>query len=219
MRHARIVAVSAVLAFACALPGAASAGKTLELSTSEGPIGAGAALNLTGVESFETPDGTVECPDGLLSATLLQNASAKVRVSIEAGPAAGAHGVLCSTSSSLGAIEVQAGGLPWTQQFAASGKGLLKGHKHLSLTVGVPAFLGLQCSYETKRIAETFPLGANGVAVPLELALGNQTFTRSSAGNVLCPLTVSANLAALPLTIDGSGGTLLPVFVTRSSGP
>lgn len=200
-----------------ALSGAASASamRVLELSTSEGALAPGVSLDLGGITSFETPAGTVSCPDGLLVATLLSNNSTKNQISIEAGASAGPNGILCKTTTPLGAVEVKAGGLPWIQQFAPSGKAMLKGHKKLQLTVTVPLLAGLQCTYEAAKIIETFPLAANGVPMPLELTVANQAFARSKTSNVLCPASIAINFPTVPVTIPGELASLIPVFVTR----
>ena len=208
-----------VLCMACVLAlgtaASASAMRVLELSTSAGPLVPGISLNLGGITSFETPEGNVACPEGLFVATLLTNSTAKDQISIEAGPAAAQNGILCTTTTPLGSVEVKAGGLPWIQQFAPSGKATLKGHKKLQLTVTVPLLGGLQCTYEAAKILATFPLAANGVAMPLELTVANQVFARSKASNVLCPASIAINFPAVPVTVSGELANLIPVFVTR----
>jgi hypothetical protein len=211
----RVVTLCGVIALALGGAASASAAKTLELSTSEGTIAPGSALDLGGASTFETPVGSVSCSSALFVATLLNNNSSKDKIAIEAGPPNGTNGVLCTTNTALGSVEVKAGGLPWTEQFAVSGKATLKGHKRLTLTVTLPALFGLQCSYEAKKIAQTFPVAAIGVAAPLQLAVSNQAFARSASSNALCPASVSADFAALPIAVEGAGATLLPVLVTR----
>lgn len=197
--------------------GQASAAKVLDLSTSEGLIAPGTQLNL-GVGVFETPDGAIECAGPITVATLLNNSSAKDKVSIAAAAPTGTKGVVCSTSTPLGSVEVAAGGLPWTQQFASNGKALLKGHKKLALTVTLP-LLGLHCSYEAGRVLETFPVAPTGVTAPLALSVSNQTFVRSASSALFCPSPVTANFAGVPVTIPGPAATLLPVYVTRRLVP
>jgi hypothetical protein len=208
-----------VLCMACvlALSGvtSASAMRVLELSTSEGALVPGISLNLGGITSFETPQGSVECPAGLFAATLLANNTAKDQISIDAGPGSGSNGIACTTTTPLGSVEVKAGGLPWIEQLAPSGKATLKGHKKLQLTVTVPLLAGLQCTYEAAKIIETFPLAANGIAVPLELTVTNQAFARSRTSNVLCPASIAINYPGVPVTIPGELASLIPVFVTR----
>jgi hypothetical protein len=221
MRAVRSVGICLACAAAVAIGGAptASAAKILELSTSEGALAAGTQLNVGATSLFETAAGNIECPDGLLVATLLNNNSAKDKISIEAGIPSGKNGVLCSTSTPLGSVEVAAGGLPWTEQFAGSGKATLKGHRKLQLTVTAPLLAGLQCSYEAKKISETFPVAATGVTAPLALAVSNQAFVRGSGSSAICPASIAAELSALPVTIEGPSANLLPVFVTRRVVP
>jgi hypothetical protein len=214
MRRIGIVGLCVVVALALGAA-ASSAAKVLELSTSAGLIAPGSHLNLGGVNRFETPEGVVECPNGILVASLLSNGAAKDEVGIEGGRSTGTHGVICTTTTALGSVEVKAGGLPWSEQLAANGKALLKGHKKLQLTVTVPSLFGLQCSYEAAKIAETFPLAANGVAAPLEVTVANQAFTRSKTSSTFCPASIAANYSSLPITIEGPAASLLPVFVTR----
>jgi hypothetical protein len=208
--------VACVLASSCA---AASAAKLIDLSTTEGLIAPGSLLNLAGAERFETPEGVVECPGGILLATLLSNSSAKDKVSIEGVPATGNNGVLCTTTTALGSVEVKAGGLPWSEQFAANGKALLKGHRKLQLTVTIPALFGLQCTYEAAKVLATFPLAANGVATPLEVTVSNQFFSRSSHSSTFCPASIAANYANIPVTIEGPSANVLAVSVTRRAPP
>jgi hypothetical protein len=211
------------LCTACVLAGggaaSASAARVLELSTSEAVLTPGSSVNLGGATRFETPEGIVECPDGLLAATLLSNSSTKDQVRIEAGSSTGSGGILCNTTTALGSVEVKAGGLPWIQQFAPSGKAVLKGHKKLRLTVTVPLLAGLQCSYEAAKILETFPVAANGVATPLALTVTNQAFLRGAGSSVVCPASIALNYPGVPVTIPGPLGGLLPVYVTRLAVP
>ncbi|HEY2215895.1 MAG TPA: hypothetical protein VGH21_00265 [Solirubrobacteraceae bacterium] len=193
----------------------ASAAKTLELSTSEGVLVPGALIDLGGVNVFESTEGAIECPDGLLVASLLTNGNARDKISVAAGVPTGKSGFICSTSTSMGPVEVKVGGLPWTQQFAASGKALLKGHHKLQVALTVPVVGGLKCSYETPRISETFPLAANGVAAPLVLAVEAQTLVRSFGSSIVCPAILEAEAASIPVSVLGSRGDLLPVDVTR----
>jgi hypothetical protein len=213
MRLIRALVVLGVCVLATA--GAASASKVLQLSTSEGPLVAGQQLNLGVGSLLETPVGAIECPDGLLVATLLNNNASKDTVSISAGPASGKNGAVCKTSTSLGSVEVEVDGLPWTQQFATSGKAQLKGHKKLGLTVTVPLLGGLKCTYEARKIPETFPVTPTGITAPLGLSVSNQAFVKSSASNPICPEGVTTNLEDVPVTIEGPAATLLAVDETE----
>jgi len=202
-------------AAALTFTGAASASgaKVLELSTVEGPLAAGTRVSIGGSGGFETPDGPVECSTAVITAKLLGNDAAADRVTIEGGAPDGPHGVRCT--STLGTIEVQAGDLPWTQQFAATGRGLLKGHGKLRFTVTVPSLLDLQCSYEDKRISETFPLAAEGVATPLQPSVSDQSFTRSAPSPGVCPASIEADFAGAAVSVPGPSGEPLAVYVTR----
>jgi hypothetical protein len=208
-------AVLAAAAFALGGAAVASAAKTLELSTSEVALIPGALIDLGGINRFETPEGVVECPNGLFSASLLNNNGAKDKISIDAGLSTGKNGVACSTTTALGSVEVKAAGVPWTQQLAASGKALLKGREKLQLSVSVPSLGGLSCGYETPRIDETFALGANGTATPLILAVPSEQFVRSFGSSIVCPALLTTNAAEVPVSVEGASAELLPVFVTR----
>jgi hypothetical protein len=95
------------------------------------------------------------------------------------------------------------------------GEGSRTQHEKLQLTVTAPLLAGLQCSYEAKKISETFPVAASGVTTPLELAVSNQAFVRGSGSSAICPASIAAEFSALPVTIEGPSENLLPVFVTR----
>jgi hypothetical protein len=217
MRLIRALLVLGAVALTTA--SAASASKVLELSTSEGPLAAGQQLNIAAGSVFETPAGAIECPNGLLVATLLNNNASKDKVSISAGETTGKNGAVCNTSTALGSVEVEVDGLPWTQQFATSGKAQLKGHKKLGITVTVPLLGGLKCTYEARKIPETFPVTPVGTTAPLELSVSNQAFVKSSASNPLCPEGVTTNLQDVPVTIEGPAATLLPVYETELLTP
>jgi hypothetical protein len=217
MRLIRTLGLLCVLALTTAAT--ASASKTLELSTSEGPLAAGTQLNVGGASLFNTALGAIECPDGLLVGTLLNNGAAKDKVSISSGAPNGKNGFLCKTSTPLGSVEVALGGLPWIEQFATSGKAQLKGHKKLGLTVTVPLLAGLQCSYEARKIAETFPVAPSGVTAPLELSVSNQGFVKGSSSNPICPEGVMTSFEDLPVTIEGPSASLLAVSVTEHTTP
>ena len=214
MRRIALIGVCTAIAVAAAGASSASA-KSLQLSTSEGPLLPGAQLSLPSGKVLQSSEGSVECPTSVLLGTLLSNGASKDRVSITAGPATGPHGVLCTSTTSLGSVEVQAGGLPWTQEFTVTGKAKLKGKKKLSLTVTVPAFLDAQCTYEAPSLAESFTVGPVGVAQPLAVTIASQTFSRSASSNPLCPATVTAGASTVSIAAYGPGGTLQPVSATR----
>jgi hypothetical protein len=163
----------------------------------------------------DTRRNTVECPTSILVGTLTSNDASKDKVTITSGAYTGPNGVLCTTSTSLGPVEIAAGGLPWTQEFAKTGKAQLKGKKKLRLTVTVPALLSLQCTYEAPKLAETFTLAAGERPTPLLLTLADQDFVRSSGSGALCPGQISTGGAAVAVAAYGPGGALLPVSVTR----
>lgn len=209
-----VIGVCAAGALACLAPAAAAS--VLELSTSEGTLATGSRLALLSGKVFETSEGTIECPTGLLAGTVTSNSAAKDTVSLTAETPTGPNGVICRTSTQIGSVEVAVGGLPWTEQFARSGKARLKAaSKKLRITITLPALLGVQCGYEASRLAQTFPLAATGVSVPLQLAVSGQVLLRSKTSNSLCPAQISATGSGIPLLAEGQGSTLLPVQVTR----
>jgi hypothetical protein len=216
MGRVAVIGVCAVGALACFGPAAASAAPVLELSTSEGALAPGARLGFLSGKIFETSEGSVECPTGLLVGTVTSNSGAKDTVSIAAEAPTGPNGVICRTTTQLGSVEVAAGGLPWTQQFVRSGKARLKAAtKKLRFTITLPALFGLQCGYEASKIAETFPVAATGVSIPLQLAVSGQVLLRSAVSSTLCPAQVVATGSGVPVIAYGPGSTLLPVQVTR----
>jgi hypothetical protein len=215
MKRRVLIAVCAACAISCTAAASASAATVLDLASSEGTLAAGAQLSVLSGKVLQTPEGTVECPTSILVGTLTSNDASKDKVTITSGAYTGPNGVLCTTSTSLGPVEIAAGGLPWTQEFAKTGKAQLKGKKKLRLTVTVPALLSLQCTYEAPKLAETFTLAAGERPTPLLLTLADQDFVRSSGSGALCPGQISTGGAAVAVAAYGPGGALLPVSVTR----
>jgi hypothetical protein len=215
VRRIAVIGVCAAIGLASAGASSASAAKVLELSTSEGSLAVGAQLSLLSGKVLQTSEGSVECPTSILLGTLASNDTAKDRVTITAGAATGPHGVVCSSTTALGSVEVQAGALPWTQEFAVTGKAKLKGKKKLSLTVTVPALLFAQCTYEAATLAETFSVGAVGVSTPLALTIAGQSFARAASSSLLCPSQITAGATTVNVAAYGPGAILLPVNATR----
>jgi hypothetical protein len=217
VRRIAVIAVCAAigLASAVASSASASAAKVLELSTSEGSLAVGAQLSLLSGRVLQTSEGSVECPTSILLGNLASNRAAKDRVTITAGAPTGPHGVVCSGTTALGSVEVQAGGLPWTQEFAVTGKAKLKGKKKLSLTVTVPALLFAQCTYEAPALAETFSVGAVGVPTALALQIAGQTFARAASSSPLCPSQITAGATTVSVAAYNPDAALLPVSATR----
>ncbi len=215
MRKVAVIGVCTAIVLATAGASSASASRSLELSTSEGALALGSQLSLLSGKVLQTSEGSVECPTSILLGTLSSNNAAKDKVAITAGAATGPHGVVCTSTTALGSVEVQAGGLPWTQEFTAAGKAKLKGKKKLSITVTVPAFFSARCTYEAPSIAETFTVGALGVPTPLAVTIAPQVFARSASSNLLCPGQVTAGATTVNVAAYGPGATLLPVSATR----
>ncbi len=215
MRRRVLIAMCVMCAVLCTAAASASAATVLQLTSSEGTLPAGAQLSVLSGKVLQTPQGTVECPTSILVGTLAANDAAKDKVTIASGAYTGPNGVVCSTSTSLGSVEIAAGGLPWTQEFTKTGKAQLKGSGKLRLTITVPALLSMRCTYEAAKLAETFTLAAGETPAPLLLTLAQQEFVLGPGSGALCPGTISAGGQAVAVAAYGPGGALAPVSIAR----